>query len=209
MNWIDYGIIAILLLGVFSGFRKGLLMSVSSIICLIISIIVAKNYYKLVAAFLVENTAIEEKIAGYISEKAFVQNMLLSPSGESAVFSISKSFGSDLNAFVTVLIINAISVVIIFLAARIVLGIAEGFLTGIVSMPGLREVNSIGGALVGLAKNIIIIMLIFTLITPISALKPLSVIAEGLEASTFAKYVYTYNFILGWIWSAALDFLNK
>lgn len=208
MNWIDYAIIGILVLGVFSGFRKGLLMSVSSIICLIVSILVAKNYYKLVALFLVENTSLEEKIASYLSEKAFVQNMLMSPSGESAVFSISKSFGSDLNSFVTVLIINAISVVIIFLAARIILGIAEGFLAGVVSMPVLKEVNSIGGAIVGLVKNILIIMLIFTVITPVSALKPLAVIAEGLEASTFARYFYTYNFILGWIWSAALDFLN-
>ncbi len=209
MNWIDYGIIAILLLGVFSGYRKGLLMSVSSIICLIVSILVAKNYYKLVARFLVENTSIEEKIAGYLSEKAFVQNMLLSPSGESAVFSMNKSFGSDLNSFVTVLIINALSVIIIFLAARLLLGIAEGFMAGVVSIPGLREVNGLGGAIVGLAKNVIIIMLIFTIITPVSALKPLSLVAEGLEASSLAGYFYKYNFILGWIWSAALDFLNK
>lgn len=209
MNWIDYAIIAILVLGAFSGFRKGLLMSVSSIICLIASILIAKTYYKLVALFLVENTSIEEKIAGYISEKAFVQKMLLSPSGENPVFSINKSFGSDLNSFATVLIINAISVVIIFLAARLILGIAEGFLAGVVSMPGLKEVNGIGGAVVGLAKNILMIMLIFTFITPVSALKPLTFIAEGLEASNLAKYFYTYNFILGWIWSAALDFLNK
>lgn len=209
MNWIDYAIIALLVLGVISGFRKGLVMSISSIICLIVSILVAKKYYKVVTSFLVENTSIEEKIVSYLSEKAFVKNMLLSPSGESAVFSISKSFSSDLNSFVTVLIINAISVLIIFLTARIILGIVEGFLVGAVSMPGLREVNSIGGAIVGLAKNIILIMLIFTLVTPVSALKPLSGIAGGLEASTFAKYFYTYNFILGWIWSAALDFLNK
>jgi uncharacterized membrane protein required for colicin V production len=209
MNWIDYAIIAILLLGAFSGFRKGLLLSVSSIICLIASIFIAKNYYKLVALFLAENTPIEEKIASYLSEKAFVQKMLLSPSVDSPVFSISKSFGSDLNSFATVLIINAISVVIIFLAARLILGIAEGFLSGVVSMPGLKEVNSIGGALVGFGKNILIIMLIFTFITPVSTLKPLAFVAEALEVSTLGKYFYTYNFILGWVWSAALDFLNK
>ncbi|HWR61716.1 MAG TPA: CvpA family protein [Clostridia bacterium] len=209
MNWIDYAIIAILLLGAFSGYRKGLLLSVSSIICLIVSILVAKTYYKAVALFMVENTAIEEKITNYITEKGFIQSMLLSPSGESTVFSMSKTFGSDLNSFVTVLIINAISVVLIFLAARLLLGIAEGFMTGIVSMPGLKEVNGVGGAIVGLVKNIIIIMLVFTVITPASSLKPLSMLAESLEASTIAKYFYTYNFILGWIWSAALDFLNN
>lgn len=209
MNWIDYGIIAILALGVISGLRKGLLMSVSSIICLLASIMVAKTYYKAVTIFLVENTSIEEKITGFLSEKAFVKNMLPAPTGESTVFSVSKSFTSDLNSFATVLIINAISMLIIFLAVRLILALAEGFLVGAFEMPGLREVNSIGGAVVGFVKNVIVIMLIFTIITPASAIKPLSAIADGIEASVLAKYFYYYNFILGWIWSAALDFLNK
>lgn len=209
MNWIDYAIIAILVLGVISGLRRGFVKSLSSIICLVASIMVAKTYYKILTLFLVENTSVEEKITSFLSEKAFVKNMLLAPSGESAVFSISNNFTSDLNSFVTVLIINAMSVLIIFLAVRFILGIAEGFLVGVVEMPGLREVNSIGGAVIGLAKNVIVIMLIFTIITPMSAIKSLSSISSGIEASTLAKYFYTYNFILGWIWSAALDFLKK
>ena len=209
MNWIDYGIIAILALGVISGLRKGLIRSISSIICLLVSILVAKTYYRAVTIFLVENTPIQEKITSFLSEKAFVKSMILAPVGESAVFSISNNFTSDLNSFVTVLIINAISVLMIFLVARLILGFAEGFLVGVVEMPGLREVNSIGGALIGLAKNVLVIMLIFTIITPASAIEPLSAIASGIETSTLAKYFYTYNFILGWIWSAALDLLKK
>jgi uncharacterized membrane protein required for colicin V production len=209
MNWIDYGIIVIIALGVITGFRKGLLKSISSIVCLLASIIVAKTYYKTITLFLVENTSLEEKITGFLTEKAFVKNILLSPSGERAVFSVSNSFNSDINTFATVLIINAISILALFLAVRFILGIAEHFLVGVVEVPGLKEVNSVGGALIGAAKNIIIIMLIFTIITPVSAIKPLSGIANGIEASTLAKYFYSYNFILGWIWSAALDFLNR
>jgi len=52
-------------------------------------------------------------------------------------------------------------------------------------------------------------MLIFTIITPISAIKPLSGISDGIEASALAEYFYDYNFILGWIWTAAIDLLNK
>jgi uncharacterized membrane protein required for colicin V production len=209
MNWVDYGIIAILVFGVISGLRKGLIRSISSIICLLASIMVAKTYYKAVTIFLVENTPIEEKITSFLSEKAIAKSMILAPVGESAVFSISKSFTSDLSSFATVLIINAISVLVIFLVVRLALGFAESFLVGVVEMPGLREVNSIGGAFIGLAKNVLVIMLIFTIITPASAIKPLSAIASGIEASTLAKYFYTYNFILGWVWSAALDLLKK
>lgn len=209
MNWVDYGIIAILAFGVVSGLRKGLIRSVSSIICLLVSIMVAKTYYKAVTIFLVENTSLEEKITGFLSEKAFVKNMILAPRGDSAVFSMSNSFASDLNSFITVLIINAISVLIIFLAVRLMLGIAEGFLAGVVETPGLREVNRLGGALVGFAQYVIIIMLIFTVITPASAIRQFSAVAGGIEESTLAKYFYTYNFILGWIWSAALDLFKK
>ena len=159
MNWIDYLIIAFLAVGVITGFRKVLLKSVFSIICLLASIMVAKTYYKAFTVLLVEHTPLEEKITDFISEKAFVNNILMSPL-RSAVFSISNSFTSDLNAFVTVLIINAISVLIIFIAARLILGIVEGILSGVVEVPGFREVNSIGGATVGLVKNTIIIMLI-------------------------------------------------
>ncbi len=208
MNWIDYAIIAILALGAVTGLRKGLISSLSSIVCLLVSIMVAKTYYREVTVFLVENTPLEEKIRGFLVDKALVKNLILAPTGESTVFSITSSFTSDLNSFVTVLIINAISIITIFLIARIILGIAEGLLVGIVNVPGLREVNSIGGAIVGTAKNILVLMLIFTIITPVSAMKPLSGITGAIEASSLAKYFHTYNFILGWIWSAALDLLN-
>ena len=209
MNWIDYLIIAILAVGIINGFRKGLLKSVFSIICLLASIMVAKTYYKVLTLFLVENTLLEERITGFLTEKAFVKNIMMSPSGESSVFSMSNSFTSDLNSFVTILIINAMSVLIIFIAVRFLLGIAEGILVGAVDIPGLKEVNSIGGAIVGLIKNVIIIMLIFTIITPISAIKLFSGISAEIETSAFAEYFYAYNFILGWIWTAAIEFLNK
>ena len=209
MTWVDYVIIAILALGFISGLRRGFIRTVSSIICLIISIMVAKTYYKTVTVFLVENTAIEEKIAGFLAEKAFVKNMLAVPMGESAVFSVSNSFVGDLNLFVTILIINALSMLIIFMAARFALGIAEGALCSVVKMPGLKEINSMGGAVIGLVKNVIVIMLVFTIITPISAFKFFSAIANGIEQSMLAGYFNNYNFILGWIWSAALDFFNK
>jgi len=209
MNWIDYSIIVIIVLGALTGFRKGLLRSVFSIICLLASIVIAKTYYNALTTFLVKNTPLEEKIVGFLSEKDFVKSILLTTLGKSPFFSVSNNFSSDINTFATILIINAISVLIIFLISRFAFGIAESFLSGAVKEPGLREVNSIGGAIVGLGKNVILVMLVFTIITPISAIKPFSGITSGIEASVLARYFYDYNFILGWIWSAALDFLNK
>lgn len=208
MNWLDYVIIAILLLGTFSGIRKGLIKSVSNIVCIIVSIFVAKNYYKTVSVFLIQNTSIEEKIGKFLVDKNFAKNLLPMPGQESAVFSVSRSFASDMNSFLSVLIINAISVITIYLAVRFVLALLEGYLGTLAEVPGLREVNGLGGGIVGLVKSVIILMLIFTFITPVSAVKFFAPLGTGIESSVIAKYFYSYNFILGWIWSAALDFIK-
>ncbi len=209
MNWIDYCIIIIMILGVAIGFKKGLLKSIYSIICLLISIIIAKSYYKTLTVFLVKNTPLEEKVIGFLSEKAFLRKMLLIPLGKSPVFSFSENFFSDINTFAAMLVINAISILAIFLAARLILGIAEDFLSDAVEIPGVREVNRIGGAIIGLGKNVILIMLVFTVMTPISAMRPFSGIMGEIRSSVLAGYFYDYNFILSWIWTAALDWLNK
>lgn len=208
MNWLDYVIIAILLLGTFSGIRKGFIKSVSNIVCIIVSIFVAKNYYKTVSVFLIQNTSIEEKIGKFLVDKNFAKNLLPMPGQESAVFSVSRSFASDMNSFLSVLIINAISVITIYLAVRFVLALLEGYLGTLAEVPGLREVNGLGGGIVGLVKSVIILMLIFTFITPVSAVKFFAPLGTGIESSVIAKYFYSYNFILGWIWSAALDFIK-
>ncbi|MGE5630592.1 MAG: CvpA family protein [Caulobacteraceae bacterium] len=209
MNWVDYVIIVFLLLGLFMGMKKGLIMSLSNVACIIISIIVAKNYYKLVSVFLIQNTPIEEKIAKFLSDKNFAKSLMAVPSGVSTVFSSSSNFTSDLNSFVSILILNAISVLVVFLIVRLILGFVEGFLAGIVEVPGFRELNRLGGGLVGCAKNVIILMLIFTVATPISAMQLFTPLGEGIKSSVIAKYFYNYNFILGWVWSAALDIIKK
>lgn len=209
MNWMDYAIIVILALGALSGMRKGLIRSISNIICIIASILVAKNYYKQVSIFLIKNTPIEEKLAKFLTEKNFTKNLLPMPNGESAVFSVGQSFTSDLNSFISILIINAISVLAVYIVVRFALALLEGYLGSLAEVPGLKEINRLGGGLIGLAKSVIILMLIFSVITPVSAVQFFTPLSTGIEKSVIAKYFYTYNFILGWIWSAALDLIKK
>lgn len=209
MNWLDYTILAILILGVFSGMRKGLLGSISNILCIVASIFAAKSFYKQVSLFLMQKTPIDEKLTEFLMEKDYAKNLVPIIETENAVFTFSQSFISDLNTFLSILIINAASILLIYVAARCILALLEGYLSSIMEIPGLKEMNRLGGGLIGLAKSVIILMLIFTFITPVSAMEILSPINEGIQKSIIAKYFYSYNFILDWIWSAALDFINN
>lgn len=208
MNWIDYAIIAFLALGVLSGLRKGFILSVSNIACIIAAIFVAKNYYKDVALSLIQNTVLEDKTLKFLQEKNLMGGFLQGMMKENPVFAFSNGFTADFNSFASVLIINAIAMIGIFLAARFILAVAEKYLAGIAELPGLRDLNRLGGAALGLGKSVIILLLVFAVVTPVSALPFFSPFSEGIKASMLAKYFYTYNFILGWIWSTALDIIK-
>lgn len=209
MNWLDYTILAIMVLGILSGIRKGLLGSISNIVCIVASIFAAKSFYKRVSLFLMQNTPIEEKLTKFLIEKDYAKNLIPIIETDNAVFTFSQSFTYDLNTFLSILIINAASILLVYIAARFILSLLEGYLSSIMQIPGLKEINRLGGGLIGLAKSVIILMLIFTFIMPVSAMEVLTPINEGIQKSIIAKYFYSYNFILGWIWSAALDLINN
>jgi len=209
MNWLDYVIIAMLGIGFISGIRKGLLKSISNIACIIASIYIAKGNYRKVSEFLIRNTSIQDMISKFIEEKNIANSLLQPPKGDSAVFSFSQSFASELNGFISVLIINAISVLIVYLVVRGILALAETYLAGVLRLPGLNELNRLAGGLVGLAQSVIVLMLIFSIITPTSSFKFFSSLSSAIENSVMAKFFYSYNFILGWIWTAASEIIKK
>lgn len=208
MNWIDYAIIAFLALGLLSGLRKGFILSVSNIACIIAAIFVAKNYYKDIALYLIQNTAMEDKTVKFLQEKNVMGGFLQGMMKSNPVFAFSNSFTADFNSFASVLIINAIAMIGIFLAVRFVLTLVEKYLVGISELPGLRDLNRLGGAALGLGKSVLILLLVFAVVAPVSSLQLFSPVSEGIKASMLAKYFYTYNFILGWIWATALDIIK-
>lgn len=209
MNWVDYLIIAVLIGGIISGIRKGFVMSVSNVACIIAAIVIAKTFYKDVAVFLINNTPIEDKIMKFLLEKNLLKELTATLSKSSAVFAAGSQMNLNISNLIALAVVNAISLVLVFLAARFALAIVESFIKGVAALPGLRELNGIGGMTIGLAKSLFILLIAFALLVPLSSMKAFGVIGEGIKGSMLAKYFYSYNFILGWIWNTALELLNK
>lgn len=209
MNWVDYVIIAVLLWGVITGIRKGFVMSVSNIACIIAAIFIAKTFYKEVAVFLINNTSIEDKITKFLVDKNLTKDLLPAFSKSSTVFAAADKINVDITNLLTYAIVNAVALLLIYLAARFALAIVESFIQGVASLPGLRELNGLGGIAIGLAKSLFILLLAFAVFVPLSSVKAFGVISQGISGSMLAKYFYSYNFILGWIWNTALELLKS
>lgn len=209
MNWMDLGIIIILALGTLTGVRKGFVASITSVACVIVSIIAAKTYYKPVAMFLINNTPLKDSIMKFMLEKKVLQGFNGFMPGSSAPAFYSDYFIQDIHTFVSIAVINLIAIISIYLLVRFLLVFVESYIKGISEMPGLNEINKLGGGAIGFGKTVLVLLLVFAAIIPMSNVLPWEGFKSAVQGSLLAKYFYSYNFILGWIWNTALDIIKK
>lgn len=209
MNWMDLCIIIILALGTISGMRRGFVASITSVACVIVSIIAAKTYYKTVTEFLLTNTTLKDAIVKFMVEKKMLQGFNGFMPGSTMPTFYSEYFIQDIHTFVSIAIINLISIIGIYFVVRFILAFVEGYVKNVSEMPGLNEINRVGGGAIGLVKTVLILLLIFAAIIPISNMLPWAGFKEAVQASVLAKYLYSYNFILGWIWNSALEIIKR
>lgn len=209
MNYIDLGIIIILALGTITGIRRGFVASITSVACVIVSILVAKIYYKTVAIFLLMNTGLKDTLIKFMAEKKVLQGFNgFMPDNNMPTF-FSDYFAQDIYTFVSIIIINLIAMIGIYLIVRFLLAIVEGYVKKATEMPGLNEINKVGGGVIGFAKTVLILLLIFAALIPVSNMIPWAGFKDVVETSLLAKYFYSYNFILGWIWNSAFELIKR
>ncbi|MDF2519750.1 MAG: Colicin production protein, partial [Clostridia bacterium] len=115
----------------------------------------------------------------------------------------------DIHTFLSIAIVNLISIIAIYFIARFVLAIVEGYVKSAAKLPVLNEVNRLGGGAIGLIKTVLILLLIFAAIIPVSNALPWQGFRDALQSSVLAGYFYSYNFILGWIWNTALEIIKR
>lgn len=209
MNWMDLVIIVFLGLSALTGVRKGFIASITSVACVIVSLIIAKTYYKTAAMFLLEHTALKDSIIKLMEEKNLLQGFNGFLPGNSMPAFYSEYFVKDIHTFVSIAIINIIAMLGIFIVVRFLLAIAEGYVKNAAELPGLNEINKLGGGAIGLAKAVLILLLVFAAIIPMSNVLPWQGFKDAIEGSMLARYFYSYNFVLGWIWSSATELIKK
>ena len=209
MNWLDLCIIIILALGTITGIRRGFVASVTSVAFVIVSIIVAKIYYKTVSLFLLTNTPLKDTIIKFMEEKKVLEGFNGFMPGNTMPTFFSDYFAQDIHTFVSIVIINLIAIIGVYLVVRFLLAIVEGYVKRATEMPGLNEINKLGGGAIGFAKTVLILLLIFAAIIPVSNMLPWAGFKEVVQSSLLAKYFYSYNFILGWIWNSAFELIKR
>jgi|GEM_PF-2104697 len=132
MGLLDTVILVVLGLNILLGFRVGLLRQLAALLGTLLGLVAAFMYYGVVAA------ALEQ----YLHLGTYLQNLL--SRGDAAIPGLSE------------LVLNIVSLVLIYLAVSLLLNYGGAMAAGIVKAVHLSLLDRLGGAGLGLVKGIIL-----------------------------------------------------
>ncbi|MFR5683581.1 MAG: CvpA family protein [Clostridia bacterium] len=214
---IDGIIILIFALFVFLGYKRGLIGVAFKILSFLAALVIAFVLYKPVAEFIIDNTTFDEQIENAIIDSAKKEENL--QEGESTVNqeesttskvitdyineqveNISQQAKEDIANSVArdiaVNVINGISLISLFIVAKIVLLFAKALSDLIAKLPLIKQFNKIGGTLYGILEGLLIIYLVLAIISFIAPMIETSGIPQAINQSIVGSYLYNNNLLL-------------
>lgn len=224
MNWVDICIFAILAINSLIGFNQGFIASIFSLVGLLISYFIARLYYPIVAQFMLNNQGIYDKTKGFVDKKLYsmlegktdvfgitpllerlnlpkpiIDIISNSPTVDSYTSELTNAALNVISEALTRIFIDIISLIIAFIAVRIIFIIIVKFSNIFSKLPLLKEFNKILGLLFGLIKGIVVVLIILAVFTPFVSISPSGAIAEGVFNSTVGYYLYDNNILLKYL----------
>lgn len=209
---IDIVVIAILVLNIIIGYKKGLINVVFNILAFFIAIIITFILYKPVSNFIINNTEIDDKIKQTIIENSKKEDNSDNEKTESSniiqkyVENSIKNAEEEAKEKTIELVANTISIrgveiltgILLFIVTRLIL-IVLGFITKFVAnLPLIKQFNEIGGVLYGLFKGLLIIYIILTIMFFVVSINQKGIISKTIENSYITRILYDNNIIVNY-----------
>lgn len=198
---IDIIIIAIILIGGFTGYKKGLVGILVGFIGIILSIVLGFILQTPISEYLQKETAIGTTITDSIKtsiEKTGVNENLLYKSildstakGDTGVLTIDQSAN-----VITNFILKGLSFVLVFMVVYIICYILQMVLNIVFDLPILNSLNKIGGVGIGVIISLIKIIILLAIISFVSPIPIFNDLVKIIQSSTIGNMLYTNNIIV-------------
>ena len=220
---VDLIIIAVVLLFIFLGYKKGLTGSLIKLLSFIIAIVVAFVLYKPVANAVIENTVIDDNIRTTLSATLGVEDktenteegLKITVNAEDEESEIEKIeyyvSKKDENKYqryetnpvkanvidnTTITIVNIGSGIVIFLAVRVILVLISLFAKILTDLPVIKQVDKLGGLAYGAIEGIVIVYAVLAVISLTSVIWANNAVVTAIAKSSLGEMLYNNNIIL-------------
>lgn len=221
MNWADIAVIIILVLSVLVAYKIGFVKAFFNFFSTIISLVLAYTLYPVVSKWLigigwlekvkdsVKTTLNLQQAVNEMTKSAqtnFINNLELPKFLKSALLENNNSEVYNLfnvtqledyiSSYLANICINVVAMIGTFLLVIIIVKALSEILDILSKLPVLSFANRTLGAVLGLAKGVIIIWLLCTIITFFYSNPSFSPIIEAINTSTIAKIFYNNNLLI-------------
>ncbi len=205
---IDLVIIAILILSVFLGYKKGLVNVVFNICAFLVAIIATIILYKPVSNFIINNTDIYDKIRTTIigkygetatnsnEENSFGLTKYITQKIEDAASETKEKAVEAIADEIALKVIQVVAGIGLFIVIRIALIVLKFLSEGLAELPLIKQINKAGGTLYGLGRALIIIYILLNILFIVASISKNGKIQEAIDNSYVAKFVFEHNLIL-------------
>lgn len=214
---IDIVIVAILLLCIFLGYKRGLASSVLNILSFILAIIIAILLYKPVSDWVIQNTQIDETI-----ENAIIESLSRKVNEEGNISEEATDLPTDMVNYIngaiqdvateakdtalvaashqiSMTIIQAGVAIIVFILAKVILMVVKLLTKFVTNIPIIKQVNEIGGLIYGVLQGVTIIWILLALISLISPMIQDGELLQNIQKAAIGNFFYENNLLLKWL----------
>lgn len=206
----DFIIIAILVLSIIMGYKKGLINVVFNIFAFFMALIATIILYRPVANIIINNTEIDDKIKSAIINNTTEEKQSEESSSNTGmqkyIEDAIKNTADEAKSQVIETIANTVSIrvveiltsIILFIVIRAVLIVLKVFTQAIANLPLIKQFNELGGVVYGIAKGLIIVYIILTIMYFVVSINGKGNIAEAINNSYITKILYNNNIIVNY-----------
>lgn len=211
---VDLIIIAIMLLSIFLGYKKGLIKCAVNVLSFFIAILVVIILTTPISNLIINNTKIDDNIKSTIAEKIDFEDAEKieldkenSNSPEIVIEYINnmvKESASDATANlrdvlaenIAKMIINITVAILLFFGTKLILVFVKVLADIVGKIPLVKQFNEVGGVIYGIASGIIKIYLILAVISIIVPLLTDATLVQAINSSMIGRIMYDNNLLL-------------
>lgn len=199
---IDIIILAIFLLSVIMGYKKGLVNVIFNVFAFILALVITFILYKPVTSLVINNTQIDESITQTIIEKGTIDS---NDSKQEGIFEAYignyaiETANNTVESLAKTVAENTVSVIVmiaLFIVSRIIVILLKFLFNSIAELPIIKQFNKAGGLVYGIIRGIVIIYVILAIIFFIVSVNNNVTITNMIDSSIITKILYANNIIL-------------
>ena len=207
---LDIILLAILILSIFLGYKKGLISVVFNLCAFLVAIIITWILYTPVTNAIIQNTEIDDNIRNVIIEKGVVENKEQEKNEKeenvvnkyiqeyvtSPITNTTNSVVEETAKIVSEKVVAIGVAILLFIVVRLGLILLKFIIEGIANLPIIKQFNKAGGTVYGAIRGVFIIYIFLAIMFFVMSVNNSGMIAELINTSLISKYLYANNLIL-------------